>query len=948
MSIQIGNRTVDSMVSNRERIVVQSAQSNLIHIYSTSSNSYMLFESSLGALYNWGMSNEAFVLGWGDSNQTLMGVTPTGTRFPGAVQFSSDVYIPNPTTSNINTSYINIAAYQSSIAVRPLIKVSNSNVKLFEVLSSGTSYLSGPIGIGTTIPAANTGLHVMQGMKTETTLQSSNVWTNVISTANGTPLVVSGSMNVVGVLTLFSPLSLPGIVVNSNANFSLTTINAPAPTSTVANTNPIGTSSLTINQGALSSNVLNTTFGTSNYTGMSIDRYGHIGIGTIQPRAFVHVESKNENSSNIYGLMYLRTTSNSVFFVNSNACINIGPAPDTNPPSSAGGATAFVTATPNPIQQFYPDLLSLQSSNLLTVDKWANIGIGTSAPQYALHIAQSSNSGVGPLVGLEYTGEASNAFMLCTSNTNPVFRIDTVGHLTIGKGIPYPQPGYSIKTDITVAFPAVETSMVYAPTVSIITTSNTILTTPFTSNLNSSNTYLFDNLDTSSNTVFTSNIYFTVLNTSNIVNYIDNTSALVWSSNVLSVTSNTTSNVFVAAAGTCNIINVFTSNITSNITFTLTSNLNYFQSNIGFNGTNLLNIGTASSSNIVTSRLTAGNIISSALTTGSLVTSDLTINGFSVQNSNVTVSLSNFIFSGSAFCMDKAGVAQSNVLTQGKLRIVLDDTVAGSGTGISSRALVASGRFTTTMSLISREDGALIELTAQSANTIGPFYGQLGINSLGTMFIRVAAETFDQTKFRIAQTGTLSLGTSCTILGGNTGTGAAGYLGVGTTSPVYPLHVIGKMGVSATAVATPTLVVDTATTRVGVGISVPTANLHVIGTALVSGVVTAASVTTTSDRNLKTDLSQIINPIEKIKQLTGYTYKRTDLINSPRETGLIAQDLLSVLPEVVVSDTQGRLSVAYGNLAGLFVEAIKDLQSQITELTRRKECSCTHCKELEG
>jgi hypothetical protein len=41
--------------------------------------------------------------------------------------------------------------------------------------------------------------------------------------------------------------------------------------------------------------------------------------------------------------------------------------------------------------------------------------------------------------------------------------------------------------------------------------------------------------------------------------------------------------------------------------------------------------------------------------------------------------------------------------------------------------------------------------------------------------------------------------------------------------------------------------------------------------------------------------------------------------------GLIAQDVQAVAPEAVMTGTTGHLTVAYGNLAGLFVEAIKEL-----------------------
>ena len=75
-------------------------------------------------------------------------------------------------------------------------------------------------------------------------------------------------------------------------------------------------------------------------------------------------------------------------------------------------------------------------------------------------------------------------------------------------------------------------------------------------------------------------------------------------------------------------------------------------------------------------------------------------------------------------------------------------------------------------------------------------------------------------------------------------------------------------------------------------------------------------------------------------QMNGYTYDRID--TKQRECGLIAQELLPVLPEVVHTSTQNdKYTVSYGNLAAVFVEAFKVLQSKIVSLEAR-------VRELEG
>ncbi len=90
-----------------------------------------------------------------------------------------------------------------------------------------------------------------------------------------------------------------------------------------------------------------------------------------------------------------------------------------------------------------------------------------------------------------------------------------------------------------------------------------------------------------------------------------------------------------------------------------------------------------------------------------------------------------------------------------------------------------------------------------------------------------------------------------------------------------------------------------------------------------------------SDKRMKTDLVQIPDALTKVAQLTGYTGKK----DGNDFTGLIAQDVQTVIPQAVV-DTgnytlkdgtaiDNTLAVAYGDLAGLFVEAIKQLSAKI-------------------
>jgi len=100
-------------------------------------------------------------------------------------------------------------------------------------------------------------------------------------------------------------------------------------------------------------------------------------------------------------------------------------------------------------------------------------------------------------------------------------------------------------------------------------------------------------------------------------------------------------------------------------------------------------------------------------------------------------------------------------------------------------------------------------------------------------------------------------------------------------------------------------------------------------------ILASGNITAYSDIRLKEDLKLIPNALSKVKQLNGYTYKRNDLDDKEaRHTGVIAQEVLEVLPEAVQlgATSEDTMSVAYGNMVGLLIESIKELELQVKEL----------------
>lgn len=106
------------------------------------------------------------------------------------------------------------------------------------------------------------------------------------------------------------------------------------------------------------------------------------------------------------------------------------------------------------------------------------------------------------------------------------------------------------------------------------------------------------------------------------------------------------------------------------------------------------------------------------------------------------------------------------------------------------------------------------------------------------------------------------------------------------------------------------------------------------GTSLnVAGsVVAAGNVTAYSDIRVKANIEPIHGALDKISQINGVTYTRTDLDDKERRYGgVIAQEIEAVLPEAVF-DNGDKKAVDYNATIGLLIEAVKEQQAQILEL----------------
>ena len=116
----------------------------------------------------------------------------------------------------------------------------------------------------------------------------------------------------------------------------------------------------------------------------------------------------------------------------------------------------------------------------------------------------------------------------------------------------------------------------------------------------------------------------------------------------------------------------------------------------------------------------------------------------------------------------------------------------------------------------------------------------------------------------------------------------------------------------------------------GVGISnyvdVLSHKLTVSGSIGING-----TVQQISDERFKTNINTISGSLGKILSSRGVTFD----MDGSTQVGVIAQEIRETIPEVVHEDREGWLSVSYGNIVGVLIEAIKEQNTRIDELETR-------------
>ncbi len=131
--------------------------------------------------------------------------------------------------------------------------------------------------------------------------------------------------------------------------------------------------------------------------------------------------------------------------------------------------------------------------------------------------------------------------------------------------------------------------------------------------------------------------------------------------------------------------------------------------------------------------------------------------------------------------------------------------------------------------------------------------------------------------------------------------------------------------------------------KVGTGTS-DTGNVSSTYRLYVTGqIYSTSNISAYSDKRAKENIVPITDGLEKVLKLEGVYYNMKKE-HSPNEDhtrkriGVLAQDIQKTLPEVVThAEEEDIYSVDYGNITAILIEAIKDQQKIINELSERIE-----------
>ena len=384
----------------------------------------------------------------------------------------------------------------------------------------------------------------------------------------------------------------------------------------------------------------------------------------------------------------------------------------------------------------------------------------------------------------------------------------------------------------------------------------------------------------------------------------------------------------------------------------------------------------------LTGNVTAGGFVKTdtldALGAGNLITTnaDLKLNGNLQINKSGQVALG-FYNSGALTWNFTTSVDHTDLLIQtgsgGAAKVLkIDSTGVDANTALLTglNLKIDNGILPTTLTQDTSGNAATASKwsTARTITLAGDAAGSISIDGSAnkTLTVEVANDSHTHTSANITDlstalsgyalrsgasfvgaNGVIKVGYNDYIqLGGIAGSGGSGS-GIGEAYIKYGSSIVSGSPRLLTIGLTPTASANTTPAGMilelqGKSLSIRNNNVIKIGMDGSTGDITTIGDITAfgsfSDRRLKENIVKIKNPLDKISQISGYTFNYIG--DDKPMTGVIAQEIEEVLPGIVYDteaiDGTTSKAVRHGNMVGLLIESIKELKAEIEELKKDK------------